>query len=644
MVDETVNIVSGGGSPVMEIQVGACYHLYGRPGVFAVVQFNSAEEVLVMEMSTKVQEEVAVAYLRLIQSSDNTREFDLKLIGSKKFEEAQKILDAIKPLLEYRRLPAAVVEARAKETGKSAKTLKKWLRRYRKDPRLSTLTRKRRKDAGETRFEPLVEKEVEKAINALLLDANLLLTDALEDLEDAVKALSKKLGRELEAPSYGTLWARYHLVSEKQKAEAKFGKRPARLTHGLKSGTLSDVDHPLALVQVDHLEVPVVVVDEEFREPIGKAWITVLIDVFSRCVVGYYLTLESPGNLSLGLAMSHAILPKNETLKLLGQSFKWPISGFMWTIHADNAGEFHGNMLELAANEYVVDLMFRKVREPNYGAYIESYLGTLSEQLRRVPGSTREGPEALGETDPYEEAVMTLAELEKYILSLIMTYHNNPHSGLQKQTPLGRFQEGMRGGPGIIPVGRIRQAANQEKLRLDFMPVDERIVHPKGIVWDYIWYNDDCLQRWVNALDPDNKDEKRKFLVRRDPRDLSRIYFWDPEEKRYRVIRTKNLARPSITLWELNALRKYLEDRGAENIDEDMLFEAREDRRKMREDAKIKTEAARRRAAREAERERHAKKGAEATAKAVAPLPSPPVPPKENVDTVGKPYTMDWGD
>ncbi len=643
MVDETLNVVGGGGSPVTEILKGASYHLLGRPGVFVVLQFNSADEVLVMEMSTKVQEEVAASQLKHIRSSDNTREVDLKLIGSKKFDEAQKILDAIKPLLEYRRLPSAVVEARAKETGKSVKTLKKWLRRYRKDPRLSTLIRKRRKDAGETRFEPLVEKEIEKAVNELLQDANQSLSDALEDLQDAVKALSKKLGRELEEPCYGTLWGRYHLVSERQKAEAKFGKRPARLTHGIKNGTLSDVDHPLALVQVDHLEVPVVVVDQEFREPIQKAWITVLIDVFCRCVVGFYLTLESPGNLSLGLAMSHAILPKDETLKLLEIPFKWPISGFMWTVHADNAGEFHGNMLELAAKEYVIDLMFRKVREPNYGAYIESYLGTLSEQLRRVPGATREGPDALGETDPYKNAVMTLDELEKYILSLIMTYHNTPHSGLQKQTPLARFQDGMRGGPGIIPVGRIRQATDPEKLRLDFLPVDERVVQAKGIVWDHIWYNDDCLQRWVNALDPDNKDEKRKFLVRRDPRNLSRIYFWDPEEERYRVIRTKNLSRPSITLWELKAILKFLHDQGVKHVDEELLFQAREQRRQMRADAKVKTEAARRGVSRQAERERQAKKGEEATTKAVT-SPTPPATPAVPAEATGTAYTMDWGD
>src|SRR5271167_960034 len=36
---------------------------------------------------------------------------------------------------------------------------------------------------------------------------------------------------------------------------------------------------PLAVVQIDHTRVDVVVVDEETREPIGRPWITFAIDV-----------------------------------------------------------------------------------------------------------------------------------------------------------------------------------------------------------------------------------------------------------------------------------------------------------------------------------------------------------------------------
>jgi putative transposase len=324
--------------------------------------------------------------------------------------------------------------------------------------------------------------------------------------------------------------------------------------------------------------------------------------------------------------MTHAILPKDDTLKLLGFKATWPICGFMWAIHADNAGEFHGNMLELAAQEYGFELLFRKVRQPQYGGHIESYLGTLSEKLRILPGSTREGPESLGETDPNESAAMTLKELERYIVSLIVEYHNAPHSGLHDVTPLAKFAEGMRGAPGVLPMGTLRQAADPERLRLDFLPCDERTVQSDGITWDYIHYVDDCLQRWVNSLDPKNIHEKRKFLVRRDPRDISRIYFFDPELNVYRIIGTRNLSRPAMSLWELKAAIKFLREKGHTQIDEDLIFAARAERQEIRTKAISKTQAAKRERARQEQRERDWKS---ASAPAVDPQPKPsgaPVP------------------
>ena len=46
---------------------------------------------------------------------------------------------------------------------------------------------------------------------------------------------------------------------------------------------------PLQLMQMDHTLVDVVVVDEVDREPIGRPWLTLAIDVATRAVPGFYL-------------------------------------------------------------------------------------------------------------------------------------------------------------------------------------------------------------------------------------------------------------------------------------------------------------------------------------------------------------------
>ncbi len=46
----------------------------------------------------------------------------------------------------------------------------------------------------------------------------------------------------------------------------------------------------LAYVQIDHTPLDIEIVDDEFREAIGKPHLTLAIDVFSRMIVGYYLS------------------------------------------------------------------------------------------------------------------------------------------------------------------------------------------------------------------------------------------------------------------------------------------------------------------------------------------------------------------
>ncbi|WP_431105194.1 hypothetical protein [Sinorhizobium meliloti] len=55
---------------------------------------------------------------------------------------------------------------------------------------------------------------------------------------------------------------------------------------------------PLQVVQVDHTKADIFVVDEETRQPIGRPWLTLAMDVCSRMVTGFYLTMDAPSRLS----------------------------------------------------------------------------------------------------------------------------------------------------------------------------------------------------------------------------------------------------------------------------------------------------------------------------------------------------------
>src|SRR5436309_1277807 len=73
---------------------------------------------------------------------------------------------------------------------------------------------------------------------------------------------------------------------------------------------------PLEIVQVDHTQVDVVVVDEETRKPHdGRPWLTLAVDVFTRMVTGFHLSMDPPSRLSISLCLLHAVYDKTAWLQ-----------------------------------------------------------------------------------------------------------------------------------------------------------------------------------------------------------------------------------------------------------------------------------------------------------------------------------------
>jgi putative transposase len=53
-------------------------------------------------------------------------------------------------------------------------------------------------------------------------------------------------------------------------------------------------NRPLAIVQMDHTLVDIMVVDEIHRQSMGRPWVTVAFDIATRTVLGFVLSLNPP--------------------------------------------------------------------------------------------------------------------------------------------------------------------------------------------------------------------------------------------------------------------------------------------------------------------------------------------------------------
>jgi hypothetical protein len=86
-------------------------------------------------------------------------------------------------------------------------------------------------------------------------------------------------------------------------------------------------ERPLDLVQIDHTEVDVIVVDPEHRQSVRRPWLTLAIDVNSRMVVGYHLSLNEPSAVSVGLCLLNAVFDKTTLLADRDIDIAWPCAG-----------------------------------------------------------------------------------------------------------------------------------------------------------------------------------------------------------------------------------------------------------------------------------------------------------------------------
>jgi transposase InsO family protein len=169
------------------------------------------------------------------------------------------------------------------------------------------------------------------------------------------------------------------------------------------------VDQILQSVQIDHTLADIIVVDERDRLSVGRPWLTVAIDVFSRSVLGFYVSLDSPAVTSIGLCLTQACLPKERWLHARNLDLEWPMCGMPAVLRADNGKDFRSGALRRGCREHGIDLDFRPVATPHFGGHIERLIGSTMGRIHLLPGTTFSNPRERKDYPSETQAAMTLA-------------------------------------------------------------------------------------------------------------------------------------------------------------------------------------------------------------------------------------------
>jgi len=560
---------------------------------FVVVDSTGFDAIIAREVGKRRLARIPVSEAR----PDHTVEgraataSDLVSVDEKQWQVAVKQFAILKPLFEMGEEQRTRVHVKkvAKILNRHPATIYRWIKAHENYQRVSVLLRKGRSDRGGGRVSKEVDKIIQAAIKRIyLVEEQPQITAVIEEVN--LQCFKAKLKR----PGANTIRRRIASLSERLKLEKRKGRKAAAEKYEPIKGHFPGADCPLAVAQIDHTPMDVIVVDEEHRQPIQRPSLTVVIDVYSRMVLGFAIYLEKPSAFTAGMAIVHAVLPKEDWLTGVGVQAEWPCWGKMHKIHCDNAKEFRGSVIGRACQDHGITVEHRPPREPRYGGHIERGFGTWLTRARRIKGTTFSNVEQKGDYDSEGRAILTRAELEKWFTIYVSkVYANTFHNGI-KTTPLAKYKEGILGTDSHPGIGLPDRVLEPTTFMLDFMPFEERTVQEYGVVIDHIFFFDDALRPWIHALDPDDSKRPRKFTFRINPRDMREIYFRDPTSNSYIAIPYRDRTLPPVSRWEIQAAEKRLREAGYARVDQALIFGAVEEMRSVEQEAEHKTKKARR--------------------------------------------------
>ena len=211
---------------------------------------------------------------------------------------------------------------------------------------------------------------------------------------------------------------RPHIENVQQKRA--LGWRQDRLTLHTREGLAIAIEWSNQVWQVDHTRADVLVVDP-FGEWLGRPWLTIVVDTYSRCMMGIHLGFDAPSSAVVCLALRHAILPKHysSAYDLQGD---WGTYGLPQYLYTDGGKAFRWQHLEQVATELGIVVCLR--RKPSDGGIVERPFGSFNRQFfSTLPGYVSSHVETRSLVAE-SEACLTLLQLEQLLVRYLVDHYN----------------------------------------------------------------------------------------------------------------------------------------------------------------------------------------------------------------------------
>lgn len=292
-------------------------------------------------------------------------------------------------------------------------------------------------------------------------------------------------------------------TKKRQGAKAAYSTEPKILE--LTLTTPRHGDRPFAIVHIDHTQLDIELRSQATGRNLGRPWLTLLIDAYSRRILALYLTFDPPSYRSCMMALRSCV-----------QRF----GRFPQAVVVDGGKEFHSIYFDTLLARYHCIKKTRPGGKPRFGSVIERLFGTTNtEFVYNLLGNTQASKQPRQITkavDPKQQAVWTLADLYTYLTEWAYTIYDTSEHDSLGATPLQVYTDSLL----IAGEREHRHIAYNEDFLMATRPSTAKgtvLIQPgQGIKVNYLYYWNDAFRN--PAV------EKTKVPVRYDPFDMGVAY------------------------------------------------------------------------------------------------------------------------
>jgi len=264
-------------------------------------------------------------------------------------------------------------------------------------------------------------------------------------------------------------------------------------------------DRPFEIAHIDHTQLDVELVSSDSMHNLGRPWVTLCTDAFSRRILAVYVTFDPPSYRSCMMVLRecvrrHARLPQ--------------------ILVVDNGSEFSSTYFETLLARYECIKKVRPPATPRFGSVCERIFGMATTRfIHNLRGNTqimRCARQVTTAVNPKNLAVWNLPDLCQRLAEFAHEiYDTTPHPSLG-QSPRETFERGL-----VITGRRPQQMIpyNREFLVLT-LPAPKRdmvrVQAGRGVKVNYLYY-------WSEAF-RNPEAEGKPVAVRYEPFDAGTAY------------------------------------------------------------------------------------------------------------------------